>query len=539
MGNSKNLFTRNNVLKNNILKNNTQKINILKVIKLNNSKNIFIILFISQLFFSFELYSQFINEEYLIENLKQLSSSEFKGRKPTQETFRTVQDYLVTKYKENGLNDITNNYEQIFDLPTHYSYDGSSSLSFNIIIPKLGVPIEKIKPRMNILTNGVDWSPMSMSNNGNFEGEIAFLGYGISAKDLKYDDYEGIDVNGKAVIILTDSPDGDKQDSKFKPFTRYSYKIKNAFEHGAKAVIFLKTQGDSANVFMPLEYFEYGEKKDILVLQGNRTTISKYFPNNAQLKIVEEKINTDKKTNSFILANSTVDIKLNLIVTYTQSSNIVGFIEGTDSKLKDEILLVGAHYDHLGEGAMNSLANSSYGKIHFGADDNASGTAAIISISKYFNENKPKRSLMFVLFTGEESGLLGSKYFVKSELMTKYNIVSMINVDMIGRYKDNILVGGVGTDKSFTDIVNKTNENYNFKLNLEQSGKAPSDSETFYLKNKPVLFFFTGIHEDYHTPRDTFDKIKKIEYVKITNMILEVIDKITNLENSLEFIKVD
>lgn len=481
------------------------------------------------------LFSQKLDEVYLIDNLKTLSSSEFQGRKPGTESFKISEKFVSDKLREIGLKEITPNYQQEFDFCKGYKFDESTSLSFNVIVPKLGVPIEKIKPRINMLTSGTDWYPSSLSANGNFDGEVAFLGYGITAKDLDYDDYAGIDVTNKAVIVLTNSPDGESRTGKFNPFSRYSYKIKNALDHGAKAIIFVKIQGDSANVFKPLEFMEYGDAPQLIAMQANRATISKYFPSTAQLQPIEQKINSTKKPNSFILPNTTISMKVNLMKEMTKTSNIVGYLEGTDSELKNEVMVIGAHYDHLGLGAMNSADPNPYGKIHHGADDNASGTAALLTLAKYLKDNPTKRSIMFVFFSAEESGLLGSKYFVTTDMMTKYKIVNMLNIDMIGRYKDELQVGGIGTDNIFKEVLEKLNEMYKFKLNLVNSGKGPSDHQSFYLKNIPVLFFFTGIHEDYHTPKDTFEKIKKVDYSKISNFILDVINNFGNTDSKFEF----
>lgn len=522
------------MIKNNINK-NSQNFGYHKSYQINLIHKLALIIFL----ISSELLSLGVDETFLMDNLKTLSSKEFEGRKPGTEVFKLSEKFLSEKFKEIGLKDIAEDYKQEFDLTVGYNYDESSNFSFNVIIPKLGVPMDKIKPRINMLSNGVDWSPWSMSSNGSFSGEVAFLGYGITATDLNYDDYAGIDVNGKAVIILTNSPDGEKKESKFQPYTRYGTKIKNAINHGAKAIIFLKIQGDSANVFQPLEYFEYGDAPQIIAVQGNRTTISKYFPNTAQLMNVEQKINSSKQPNSFNLPNTTVSINVNLSKKMSKTSNIVGIIEGTDPVLKNEVVVIGAHYDHLGMGALNSQEISPYGKIHYGADDNASGTSSVIALAKHFAQNPAKRSIMFVLFTGEESGLLGSKYFVESELMKKYNVISMLNLDMIGRYKDDLMIGGIGSTNQFKEIVENQNANYKFKLKLENSGKGPSDHQSFYLKNIPVLFFFTGIHDDYHTSRDTYERIKKADYIKITNYILDVANYITNDNNKYNFIKVD
>lgn len=486
-----------------------------------------------------DLFSQSIDPNYLMENLKVLTSKEFQGRKPGTEAFKLSETFLSEKFKEIGLTDITSNYQQVFDLPMSYVYDASSSFMLNVIVPKLGVPLEKIKPRINVLTNSIDWAPYSLSSNGSFDGEVAFLGYGITAKDLNYDDYAGIDITGKAVIILTNSPDGEKKDSKFATYSRYSTKIKNAVEHGAKAVIFLKIQGDSANVFQPMEYFEYDNFPEIIAVQGNRTTISKYFPNSAQLMSIEQKINSTKQPNSFLIPNATVNIKVNLIKKLSKTSNIVGFLEGTDPKLKNEVVVLGAHYDHLGLGALNSLEPNSYGRIHYGADDNASGTAGVVSIAKYLKGIPPKRSVLFVLFTAEESGLLGSKYFVSSDLMSKYNIVTMLNLDMIGRYKEEATIRGVGTSSMYRQFAELANNKFNLNLKLQEGGRGPSDHQPFYLKDIPVMFFYAGFNKEYHTPGDTFDKVNKTEYTKMVDFILDITNQVANYEGKIDFKKVD
>ncbi len=211
--------------------------------------------------------------------------------------------------------------------------------------------------------------------------------------------------------------------------------------------------------------------------------------------------------------------------------------------LKNETIIIGAHYDHLGTGGEGSLAPRS-GEIHHGADDNASGTAGVIELARLFTSQrpKPKRTIVFMCFSGEEEGLLGSNYYVNHPVVPLANTVAMINMDMIGRMKDRkLIVGGVGTAKEWREMIGSGNvaqsvqvtatagaappsgmpvvvsangrpimsvdSSKAFDLTLQEDGYGPSDHSSFYAKQIPVLFFWTGTHNDYHKPSDTFDKI--------------------------------
>ena len=212
--------------------------------------------------------------------------------------------------------------------------------------------------------------------------------------------------------------------------------------------------------------------------------------------------------------------------------NVIGRLEGRDKRLRNEAIVIGAHYDHLGHGGKGSgslMPDST--EIHHGADDNASGTAAVIELARQFTREKSnKRTIIFVAFSGEEEGLFGSKYFVNNPVFPLENIVAMINLDMVGRLHDNKLtIGGIGTASEWKNLVEKKNTGestvtplalssnmrlkpaaspaYNFVLGLSEDGFGPSDHSSFYTKKIPVLFIFTGTHLDYHKPSDTADKI--------------------------------
>ena len=216
------------------------------------------------------------------------------------------------------------------------------------------------------------------------------------------------------------------------------------------------------------------------------------------------------------------------------SKNIIGFLDNGSTNT----IIIGAHYDHLGFGDdQNSLEANPKGKIHNGADDNASGVAGVIELARYFSNSKSKSNYLFLCFSGEELGLIGSKKFVDNSEFEPAKINAMINMDMIGRLNDStkkLMVYGVGTSPSFVTKVE--NSNTYFKLVLDSSGVGPSDHTSFYLKNIPVLHFFTGQHSDYHKPSDDLEKINFVGEQKVLEYIIDIVKKI-DVEPKLEFKK--
>lgn len=213
----------------------------------------------------------------------------------------------------------------------------------------------------------------------------------------------------------------------------------------------------------------------------------------------------------------------------TPAYNVAGMLEGADPVLKNEVIIIGAHYDHLGRGGegSGSLAPRS-GDIHYGADDNASGTAGVLELARLLTTQKPrpKRTIVFIAFSGEEEGLLGSNYYVNHPLLPLANTVAMINMDMIGRMKDSrLIVGGVGTAKEWRDMMS-TDADKSFQLTLTEDGFGPSDHSSFYAKQIPVLFFWTGTHNDYHKPSDTFDKINYDDEARILGMVARIVNQL-------------
>jgi hypothetical protein len=206
--------------------------------------------------------------------------------------------------------------------------------------------------------------------------------------------------------------------------------------------------------------------------------------------------------------------------------NVVGYI---DNKA-EQTIIIGAHYDHLGLGNQgSSLDANSANKIHNGADDNASGTSGVIELARYFQNNKKKEkyNLLFICFSGEELGLYGSKYFTEHPTIDLTRIDYMINMDMIGRLNAGreLSVSGTGTSATFEPLL-KTLANDKFNIKMDSSGTGPSDHTSFYLKNIPVLHFFTGSHNDYHKPSDDSDKINDQGEADVLNLIIKLIEEL-------------
>ena len=226
--------------------------------------------------------------------------------------------------------------------------------------------------------------------------------------------------------------------------------------------------------------------------------------------------------------------------------NVVGVLEGSGD-LASETVVIGAHYDHLGYGGGGSLAGTKKMAIHHGADDNGSGTTSILELARRFadRKNRSGRRLVFMTFSGEELGLLGSAHYCKNPLFPLAGTVAMVNLDMVGRLtsnpetkKEKLLIEGSGTAKTFDALLNRLNEKYDFQMSKKASGFGPSDHASFYSKEIPVIFYWTGLHSDYHRPSDTSDKINIRGMAKIVDLAEETIDYLAQVAERPQYVKV-
>ncbi len=299
---------------------------------------------------------------------------------------------------------------------------------------------------------GNDWVPLAYSANGKVTGEIVFAGYGLTAAELNYNDYAGLNATGKIVIALQGTPDGDNPHGQFARLQDVRWKTIAARNAGAKALIVVAREATFQHERLTnLTYDNTGGEAGIPVVVISRQSIDKILALSNTTLAQLEQATTAKTPGTNRTLTGQITLASDVARKQVPAYNVVGVLEGSDPVLKNENIVIGAHYDHLGRGGAGSLAPRS-GEIHHGADDNASGTAGVLELARIFSAQRPKlkRTVVFIAFGGEEEGLLGSNYYVNHPLVPLDKTVAMINMDMIGRMKDRkLVIGGVGTAKEW------------------------------------------------------------------------------------------
>ncbi len=457
-----------------------------------------------------------------------LASDTLEGRFTGSAGADKAADYISKDFKTSGLIPLNDDsYFQYFPFVAGLKLSGNNSLLF------------VTENKIDELKLNQDYTPTPFTGNYSAKGDLVFAGYGISASELNYDDYKDINVKDKIVIVLRYHPESDNPHSKFDKFAAYRYKAKIAKEKGAKGIIF--TNGffpkNDEDKLMELKYDGASGMDSICAVQVKRDIISKLFSvNKFDLRSIQEKIDSTKTPDSFILKNSTTEISTGIKEIEKEGKNVIGLLKSNNKSYSDQYVVIGAHYDHLGYGNVGSLYRGKEKLIHNGADDNASGIAGTLELAEKFAsvKNQLKRSIIFIAFAGEELGLLGSSYFANHSLVGTNKIISMINLDMVGRLKEDtsLIVYGAGTSSIWKNLLEKNNSKYNFNLTLKDDGYGPSDHSSFYAKDIPVLFFFTGTHSDYHRPSDDADKINSKGEEKILNYVYNIVTTIDT--NSLK-----
>jgi aminopeptidase YwaD len=405
---------------------------------------------------------------------------------------------------------------------------------------------------------GDDWIPLGFSSNGKVESDaIIFAGYGISSAELKYDDYAASSVKDRVAIIFAGTPDGDNPHGQFVQAGQTRFKVAAARAAGARALIIISGENKLTDDRLSrLSYDNAGESGLPVVLISRKAAAS--LLGGAEALSAFEKIAAARTATLPIPKR--VSLTVDVVRRESPSFNVIGILPGSDPKLKSEAIVIGAHYDHLGRGGEGSLA-AREGDIHHGADDNASGVAGLIELARMFSSHKLRRTVVFIAFSGEEEGLIGSSFYVNHPVVPLTNTVAMINMDMIGRLKEqNLIVGGVGTAQEWRSMIEADNSVQgmtvsvnatevqasipnsfpivvgangrpvvtldparHFMLTLNEDGYGPSDHSSFYAKQVPVLFFWTGTHNDYHKPSDTADKINYEGEARIVSFVARIV----------------
>jgi hypothetical protein len=468
-----------------------------------------------------------ISASRYLDNVRYLASDEMKGRGDGTPELNRAADYIASQFRLWGLLPMGDNdtYFQSFEITTGAEPGPHSLLQVN----------------GDALKVNRDFAPVMFSSSADVDAPLMFAGYGITAPELNYDDYAGVDCAGKVVVVLRQPSDGITA-SHFSRHASLVDKAINAKQHGAKAIILINYSGQPEQDVRKVAGTEERTDLGIAAIYAKRDPLIAVFKTAGKdLPALEKKMEADIKPISFDASGIHVHLATDVVRTRKTVRNVVAAVTDSHPYLWNEWVVVGAHYDHLGLGDQNSLAPSLIGQIHHGADDNASGTAGVLELARLAAQHKGEwngeRYLLFTAFAGEELGLLGSSYFVNHP--TVPNITAMINMDMIGRLNnDRLFVGGVGTSPNFKPWLEEMNKSIHLQLDYSDSGYGASDHTSFNAKKIPVLFFFSGLHTDYHKPSDTADKINATGATKVLSLVYMMMDRIANERGSLKYVEV-
>lgn len=526
-----------------------------------------------------------------------LASDKLEGRRTGTAGANLAAEYIAREFARYGLRrnngydtagmsileaDSPRRYLQEFPYVAGVKLGKGNSLSASVPLTGVGITLRV----------GADWMPVGFSTNARLDKtNPVFVGYGITSSELKYDDYAEASVTGKIAIALSGAPDGDNPHGQFARYEDVRWKAIAARNAGARALIViaresnfsedrlsrLRFDNSAADAGLPVLVVSRQVGAGLLGMDGSEV-LSRAEKTMAAW-VLGGGTGANCKTPCGVTHNFkfpldfTLSFTTDVVRNEVAATNVIGILPGNDPKLKNEVIVIGAHYDHLGHGGEGSLAPRE-GNIHHGADDNASGVAGVLELVRIFSaqQPRPKRTIIFIAFGGEEEGLLGSNYYINHPVVPLANTVAMINMDMIGRLKNNnLIVGGVGTAPEWRSLIESENQmqsltinasapagvpgnmstrtvggaplvvsangrtivssepGKNFTLTLNEDGFGPSDHSSFYAKQVPVLFFWTGTHDDYHKPSDTADKI---DYEGETRILSYVARLVRNIDQN-------
>lgn len=450
-------------------------------------------------------------------HVEYLASEKLEGRMTGSEGERLAADYLVAELKAIGAVPLPG--RDSFLVPFEFTSgvkagDSGNEMTLSTTDDR-GISSERnFSPKTGFI-------PLSFSESGEFEGEVVFAGYGLKPRasdEVGYDSYAGLDVKDKIVLVMRYAPIDADPDLKAKLERASALRMKAlvARQQGAKAIIiFGAPRSEHAGELIDLGYEVGGAGSGIIGISATGDLADALFKTiGKNVEDVQREFDTgNPHVGGFGFPNTKLKIKVNLEKTKVQANNVVAILpaQSKDDSTSD-VIAMGAHYDHLGHGkGGGSLARrGERDQIHYGADDNASGTAAVLHAARLIAEmdKDRKRDVLVGFWSGEELGLLGSSDFVKSKPLGDRPISAYVNLDMVGKMKDDTLtVQGTASSPEWTPLLERVNVPMGLNLVLEEDPYQPTDSQEFYVAGTPVLQLFTGLHMDYHRPTDTPEKL--------------------------------
>ncbi len=475
-----------------------------------------------------------------------LASDDLEGRGVGTKGLNKAAEYIAEQFAKAGLkpggSDRT--YFQPFPFATGAEQDGVSTLRLR------GPQGQQI-----VLQQGTDFQVAGFSGAGKVEAPLVFVGYGATAKGLGYDDYKGIDVKGKVVLLIRRVP---RWNSKELPFDgarkdeHAALETKQALAEASQAAAILLVNDASelpGDKLMNFQLTARGTQSGTRPFLHVKREVIDYLLRSCfgkELHDVEQAIDRNLEPQSSAVPGWSATIEAKVKRKSVEVKNVVGVLEGS-GPLAQQTVVIGAHYDHLGYGGMGSRLKKATGKeIHHGADDNASGTTTLLELARQYGARQDRvgRRLVFIAFTAEESGLIGSRHYTKvAPLFPLQDTVAMVNLDMVGRLrpdpktgKDKVLIEGSGTAKAFDQMLETLNPG--FELSKKAGGNGPSDHDSFYRQKIPVVFFWTGMHDDYHLPTDTTDKINVAGMRRIAEYATRVLDVLATEPQRPEYVEI-
>lgn len=470
-----------------------------------------------------------------------LASDALGGRGVGTPGIEQAAEYIAQRFDAAGLEPAGSDgtFFQPFDVTLGQRLTGGSSLIVR------GAELEAEVHR--------DFVPLPFSSPDSFEGPLAFAGYGITNEEAGYDDYADFDAKGKVLLILRFEPHDADPKAKFgghspSAHATFDRKASVARKQGAKALLIVNPplhHGDK-DVLFPFEAGGSVHTSGLPMLHITRALAGRLLAaaDMPSLETLQKRLDTRRKPLSQDMKGLAVKGDPGLERQRVTTRNVVGLLKGEGPRA-GEYIVIGAHYDHLGRTIPRSGRSASrpadlQPEIHNGADDNASGTAGLIELARALaHGERPNRSILFIAFSGEESGLLGSAHYVNHPTAPLERMAAMLNMDMIGRLRDRRLqVFGVQTSPEFDPLVERMAEGLDLKLKTSGGGFGPSDHTSFYRKKVPVLHFFTGIHNEYHRPSDDADTINAEGGAVVLELIRRVAVELANARERPSYVAV-
>ncbi|MYB92935.1 M28 family peptidase [Candidatus Poribacteria bacterium] len=480
-----------------------------------------------------------------------LASDELQGRMTGTEGAKRAAEHIATQFSQLRLNPIGDeaSYFQAFEFTAGRRIIAEEN-RFHIT--------RQMHSSEQVMEFSVerDFQPLSFSRNGVVEGEVVFVGYGLTVPGELgegYDAYAGLDVKDKIVVALRYVPEGVEPERR-QQLNRYAglrYKAMQAREQGAQA-FFVVAGPNSPNTgkLIPLDFDSSLADSGIVAASISDTVANALFaPSGKNLKDVQSGLDTENPhfLGQFPLPGVKVKIVVSVEKVKKTDQNVVALLPPPELTDDTEYVIVGAHYDHIGHGEIGSLARKGEeGQIHNGADDNASGTAVVLELATTLSEayqkypEKFRRGIIFALWSGEELGLIGSTHFVNDPIIPLKKVAAYVNFDMVGRLRENkLILQGVGSSAVWTKLIEKRNIPIGFNLTLQEDPYLPTDVTAFYPKEVPVLSFFTGGHEDYNRPTDDAETLNFSGIARISDFAHGIVLDLVSADERPEYVRVE